>query len=249
MSQGRLGGRVALVTGGGGGIGSAVCMRLAQEGATVVVTDYEAAKAEAAASLVKAAGHQAIARRLDVVQRDHWEEISADLQNRDSQFDILVNVAGITRDRSIQKMSDADFKAVVDVSLYGSWLGCQFAVKVMAPKGWGRIVNFASTAMDGAFGQSNYSAAKAGLTGLTKTVSIEAGRYGILVNAVAPGFINTEMTEAVPTDVKQEWMQKIALKRAGEPSEIASVVAFLASDDASYITGQTVIIDGGSTGA
>ncbi|MGH0241362.1 3-oxoacyl-ACP reductase FabG [Sinorhizobium meliloti] len=240
---------MALVTGGGGGIGSAVCMRLAQEGALVVVTDYDAAKAQAAAGLLKAAGHRAIARQLDVVKREQWEEITTDLQNRNAQFDILVNVAGITRDRSIQKMSDADFRAVVDVSLYGSWLGCQFAVKTMRPKGWGRIVNFASTAMGGAFGQSNYSAAKAGLTGLTKTVSIEASRYGILVNAVAPGFINTEMTGAVPSAVKEEWIQKIALKRAGEPSEIASAVAFLASDDASYITGQTIIIDGGSTGA
>ncbi|CAO3432138.1 SDR family oxidoreductase [Azospirillum endophyticum] len=245
--QDRLTGRTAFVTGGGGGIGRAVCGRLAAEGATVIIADIGLDPAERVAADLRDGGTDAFAVQLDVADRGSWEAAVAALPEPFCAVDILVNVAGIVRDRSLVKMSDADWSAVLDVNLRGTWLGCQTAFRLVGDRGWGRIVNIASTAMLGTFGQANYSASKAGVVGLTRTAALEGARRGILVNAVAPGVVETSIVEGVPDAIRAQWVGKTPIGRLGKPEEIASIVAFLASDDASYITGQTIVADGGAT--
>jgi 3-oxoacyl-[acyl-carrier protein] reductase len=243
----RLEGRVAFVTGATGGIGSAICTRLAQEGAALVVADLPSADPARVAAQLAEAGHEAFGVALDVARRESWDEAAAALPERFRGWQVLVNVAGIVRDRSIPKMTDAEWDAVLGVNLRGAWLGCQAAFASVDRSGWGRIVNIASTAIFGTFGQANYASAKAGLVGLTCTAALEGARRGILVNAVAPGVIDTSITAGVPDAVRADWVAKTPLGRIGQPSEIASTVAFLASDDASFITGQTIVVDGGAT--
>lgn len=243
----RLEGRVAFVTGGTGGIGSAICGRLVTEGAAVIVADLPSANPQGLAEQLRATGHEACAVDLDVSSRESWDTANAGLPERFRGWQVLVNVAGIVRDRSITKMTDAEWDAVMNVNLRGAWLGCQAAFASVERSGWGRIVNIASTAIFGTFGQANYSAAKAGLVGLTHTAALEGAKRGILVNAVAPGVIDTTITAGVPDSVKAHWLAKTPLGRIGQPAEIASTVAFLASDDASFITGQTIVVDGGAT--
>lgn len=242
--QQRMAGKVALVTGGAGGIGLAVCRRLRDEGARIVVGDIgEGRVATAAAEL----GEDAIGIFLDVADRHSWGAAQRAIDAKGWDVDIVVNVAGIVRDRSLLKMSDAEWSAVIEVNLRGTWLGCQHAFLWMTERGWGRVVNVASTAIFGAYGQANYSAAKAGIVGLTRTAALEGAKRGILVNAVAPGIVETSILADVPEEVRAGWQAKMPLKRTARPEEIASVIAFLASDDASYMTGQTLVVDGGAT--
>ncbi|AKQ55736.1 3-oxoacyl-ACP reductase [Bordetella hinzii] len=242
--QHRLDGRVALVTGGAGGIGLAVCRRLREEGARVIVADIGDERVAGASAQL---GPEAMGVFLDVADRQSWAAAGRAIEARGWSVDILVNVAGIVRDRSLAKMSDAEWSAVIDVNLRGTWLGCQHALLWMAQRGWGRVVNVASTAIFGAYGQANYSAAKAGIVGLTRTAALEGAKRGILVNAVAPGIVETAILADVPAEVRAGWQAKMPLKRTAQPSEIAAVIAFLASDDASYMTGQTLVVDGGAT--
>jgi 3-oxoacyl-[acyl-carrier protein] reductase len=242
----RFEGRVALVTGGGGGIGSATATRLAEEGAAVAVTDVNVAAAQTEVARLEQIGARARAYAHDVTKRESWEEVAAAVAADLGGLDVLVNNAGITRDRSLLKMSDDEWDSVIAVHLRGMWLGCQHAVPLMRARGGGAIVNLSSEVRYGQFGQANYAAAKAGVVGLTRTVAIEHARHGIRCNAVAPGGIQTAMLEAVPEEVRTRWVQRVPAGRFGEPREVASAIAFLASADASYITGQVLGIDGGS---
>ncbi|PSR35030.1 MAG: beta-ketoacyl-ACP reductase [Sulfobacillus benefaciens] len=250
--MGKLKGRVAVVTGAGRGIGQAEAIRLAEEGAIVAVLDLRQEDAEATRNLIREAGGTAEAFACDVSQRDQVEATFEQVANLWQGIGILVNNAGITRDNLLFKMSDQDWDAVMNTHLKGSFLCAQAAQKYMVPVRWGKIVNTSSTSALGNRGQANYSAAKAGLQGFTKTLAIELGPYNINVNAVAPGFIETEMTrqtaERMGMDfeqLKKMASQEIPLRRVGIPQDIANVVAFLCSDDAAFISGQVLYVRGG----
>lgn len=240
-----LAGKAFIVTGGAQGIGRAICLRLAEEGARVAVADRNGEGAKAVAAEVAAKGVEAVAITLEVTSRDSWTAAFEEAREAFDHIDGLVNNAGLTRDKSLLKMSDAEWDEVVDVNLKGAWIGSQLAVAAMAGRG-GAIVNLSSESRWGAFGQANYASAKAGLVGLTRTVAVEAARHGIRANAIAPGTTRTPMVEAVPENVRAGWLPSIPLRREAEPSEIASAVVFLLSDDASYVTGQILGVNGGS---
>ena len=243
----RLEGKTALVTGAAGGIGSAIAQRFAEEGAGVACTDLDLAGAEAVAERIRAAGGQAIAVEHDVARRESWEAAVARTLEAFGALDILVNNAGITRDRTLLKMSDEEWQAVIDVHLRGTFLGCQHGLAAMRDRGWGRIVNLSSISALGSYGQTNYSAAKAGIIGVTRTVALEGARYGVLVNAIAPGGVDTPMLRGIGEELFEQGREAVPLRRYAEPGEIAAVAAFLASDDASYVTGQVIHADGGAS--
>lgn len=242
-ATGRLEGRAALVTGAGSGIGAATAVRLAAEGADVICADISADAALRTATSIGAAAH---AIEHDVTDRGSWEQVARTCAGRLGRLDILVNSAGFTRDRSLLKMTDSEWLAVIDVHLRGTWLGCQHAVALMRAGG-GSIVNVSSESRHGSFGQANYAAAKAGIVGLTRTVALEHARHAIRCNTIAPGMVRTPLIASVPDDIKQQLRARIPLSRFAEPEEIAAAIAFLASSDASYITGQTLNCDGGTT--
>lgn len=240
-----LEGKIIIVTGGAQGIGRATVLRLAEEGATVVVADRNLEGAKATADEVERAGSQSMAIALDVSDRQSWQDAAAKIKDAFGGADGLVNNAGLTRDKSLLKMGEDDWDVVLDVNLKGPWLGCQAIVPLMIGRG-GSIVNLSSESRWGAFGQSNYSSAKAGLVGLTRSIAFEQARHGIRVNAVAPGTTTTPMVEAVPEDIRKGWLDSIPLRREAKPTEIASAIVFLLSDDASYVTGQILGVNGGS---
>lgn len=241
-----LAGRVALVTGSSRGIGSAIALELARAGAHTVINYYSSR--DAAASLLETIideGGSASAERCDVSNSDDVEQMMARIHAEFGKFDILVNNAGILRDRSFKKMTLNDWHSVIDMNLTSVMNCCHYAVPMMVENRWGRIVNISSfVGQTGNFGQANYSAAKAGIIGFTKTLAIELAAGNITANSVCPGFVETEMWESIPADVQQKILERIPMRRVAKPEEIARAVRFLCTDG-DYITGQTLNINGG----
>ena len=243
----RLTGKVAVVTGGSRGIGRAIALRLAQEGAAVVI-NYNGSKerAQEVKTEIESAGGTAQIMQCDVADAASCDEMFQTIIKEFGRIDILVNNAGITRDGLLMRMSEEDFDRVLDTNLKGTFHMIRFVSRYMLKQKKGRIVNMASVVgVSGNAGQANYAASKAGIIGLTKTVARELASRGITVNAVAPGFVHTEMTEVLSSQVKEVAVAQIPLGRFGETQDIANTVAFLASEKADYITGQVICVDGG----
>ena len=245
-SVGTVEGRVALVTGGARGIGRAIAADLAREGADVAVTEGDRAGAEEAAGEIAGAGRRTWALAGDVSSLDAAREMVEKVRSDAGRLDILVNNAGITRDALLLRMKEEDWDAVIAVNLKGAFNFCRAAVPGMVKQRWGRIVNMSSVvgAMGNA-GQANYSASKAGLLGLTKSLAREVAARGVTVNAVAPGFIDTAMTQALPEKIRTALLGQIPAGRLGQVEDVVKAVLFLASPGAGYITGQVLHVNGG----
>jgi len=247
MSEAKpLAGKVALVTGGTRGIGLAVARSLADDGASVVVSGRDPDRLESAAKELEGLGASTLAVAADVAKREDADRLVEAAKERFGRIDLLVNNAGITRDQLLVRMKDDDWDQVLDTNLRGVFLMTRAAGKVMMRQKSGRIVNISSTAgAMGNAGQVNYSAAKAGVIGLTKAAARELAHWNILVNAVAPGLIETDMAAAIPAEAREALMQQVPLKRIGTAKEVAEVVRFLAGEGGGYITGQVIHVNGG----
>lgn len=250
MTEPRLDEQVAIVTGGAGGIGSAICRRLAELGTAVWVADVAADRAEDVAAKLVADGGTAIGTSLDVTSSSDVDGVVGRVLERHGRVDVLVNCAGFPVDRPITKMTDDDWRQVVDVSLFGTFAMCRAVATPMIEQQYGRIVNFSSRAYLGNPGQANYSAAKAGVIGLTKALAKELGRHGITVNAIAPGMIETEMVKAHPKFdmIAERAIADNAIKRLGTPDDVASAAIHLASPASGFISGDVVHVSGGRFG-
>jgi 3-oxoacyl-[acyl-carrier protein] reductase len=242
---GRLDERVAVVTGAGRGIGAAEAVRLAQDGANVAVFDLTEEACRETVEAVEAVGSEALAVACDVSKADQVEAGFAKVAERFGRVDILVNNAGVLRDNLSFKMSEDDWDTVLDVHLKGSFLCSRAAQKYMVEQEYGKIVMTSSIVALGNKGQVNYSSAKAGLQAMARTLALELGRFGINVNAVAPGWIETERVGMTMDEMKERFAKNIPLRRFGRVDDIANVIAFLVSDDASYISGETIYVAGG----
>lgn len=245
----RFEGKVALVTGGGRGIGAATSELFAREGASVAVCDMDEGPAQEVAGPF---GDRGLGLACDVTSREQVESAVQRTSERFGRLDILVCCAGITRDNLVHKMSDEDWDGVIDTHLKGSFLAAQCAQRVMVSQRYGKMVLLSSTSALGNRGQTNYSTAKAGLQGMARTLAIELGPFGINVNAVAPGFVETRMTEATARRMGVDWeefkkaaAERTPVRRVGQPIDIANVIAFLCSDESSFVSGQTVYVRGG----
>ena len=245
--SGELAERVALVTGGSRGIGRAIALELARAGAQVVFTWV--ANPDAAAETEKAiaeAGGRGRALRCDVADHDAIDALVAQILQEHGRLDVVVNNAGIARDQLILRMKPEDFDAVIATNLRGPWSVCRAAIKPMLKQRWGRIINLSSVvAQMGNAGQSNYAASKGGVEALTRSLAREVGSRNITVNAVAPGFIDTDMTRDLPEPAKKALAERIPLGRLGSAEDVAGVVRFLASEAAGYVTGQVIHVNGG----
>jgi len=239
--------KIAVITGAARGIGRAIAFALAAEGAVVIVNyNGSAAKAAEVVKEITQAGGKAESFACNVADGAAVEGLFTEVLKKYGRIDILVNNAGITKDGLLMRMTEDDFTQVIDINLKGTFHCTKAAVKVMLKQRAGRIINISSVSgVIGNAGQANYSASKAGVIGLTKSVAREVASRGITVNAVAPGFIETEMTEVLPENVKTAVTAQIPLKHFGKPEDIAAAVAFLASDRGGYITGQVICVDGG----
>lgn len=250
--MGRLEGRVAFVTGAGRGIGAATALKLAEEGAKVALADVDTEGCQQVAAELAKVGAQGLVVKCNVADKGMVEAAVQKTVEQFGRLDILVNNAGVIRDNLLFKMSDDDWETVINVHLRGAFLCSRAAQVHMVQQKYGRIISLSSTSALGNRGQSNYSAAKAGLQGLTKTLAIELGPFGITANAVAPGFIDTEMTRATarrqgldPQERIEAAAKSIPVRRVGLPRDVANVICFLASDEASYVSGQVIYVAGG----
>jgi 3-oxoacyl-[acyl-carrier protein] reductase len=241
----RLAHKVAIITGGARGIGRAAAETFAREGATVVIWDM-LDEGEATAQTLRDAGHRAEFMKISVTDAPAIEAAVREVMEMYGQIDILVNNAGITRDKTLLKMSFADWQQVIDVNLTGVFNCTKAVVPHMVERRYGRIICTSSiVGVHGNFGQTNYAATKAGVVAMCQTWAKELGPKGITANAVAPGFIRTDMTDAIPEEVRQAGIQAIPARRIGEPEDIANAYLFLASDEASFINGQVLGVNGG----
>jgi len=242
LSGDLLTGKVAIVTGAGRGIGEGIARKLAQDGATVVCADVNQTDASNVASSLTPAG---LAMRLDVSNAADCDAVVNTVHERYGRLDILVNNAGINRDAMLHKMTDEQWHQVIAVDLSGVFFMTRAASRIMRAAGSGRIVNISSASWMGNIGQANYAAAKAGVVGLSRTAAKELARSQVTVNAICPGFIDTVMTRGIPDAIREQQVAKIPLGRMGQPADVAAVVAFLASDEASYVTGEVINVGGG----
>ena len=244
--------RVAIVTGAARGIGAATAQRLAADGFDVAVIDLEESACKATVDGIGQAGHRGLAVGADVSDSDAVTAAVARVADELGPPSVLVNNAGVIRDNLLFKMTDADWDTVMNVHLRGAFLMSRAAQKHMTDAGWGRIVNLSSSSALGNRGQANYSAAKAGLQGFTKTLAVELGPFGVTVNAVAPGFIVTEMTASTAArmgvpfeDFQKMAIERIPVRRVGQPEDVAATISFLVSEDASFVSGQIIYVAGG----
>lgn len=240
-------GKVALVTGAGKGIGKEIALELARGGAKCVINyASSAAGAESVAEEIRAMGSEAMTYKCDVSDADAVQKMITDVMEQYGRIDILVNNAGITKDGLMLKMTQADFMAVLDINLKGAFNCMKAVTKPMMKQRYGRIINITSiVGIIGNAGQVNYAASKAGLIGMTKSAARELASRNITVNAVAPGFIETDMTDVLPDSVKEQLLAQIPMKKLGQTGDIANAVCFLADEKASYITGQVLQVNGG----
>lgn len=253
--MGRLEGRVAFVTGAGRGIGAATALRLAEEGARVALADIDAENCQQVAAELSRIGSEGLVLHCDVADSAMVQEAVDRAASHFGRLDILVNNAGVIRDNLLFKMSEDDWDTVIDVHLKGAFLCSRAAQKYMVEQRYGRIVSLSSASALGNRGQANYSAAKAGLQGFTRTLAIELGPFGITVNAVAPGFIDTEMTRSTarrqgldPEEVIANAAKTIPVRRVGQPRDVANVICFLCSEEAGFVSGQIIYVAGGPRG-
>ncbi len=241
-----MSGRVAFVTGGSRGIGRETALTLARTGLFIVIASPEVENNEKVAEEIRTAGGEAMTLDLDISSPESVKEGFAKVAAAKGHVDILVNNAGITRDGLAMRMKQADWDLVLKINLHGAFFAAQAALPGMMKARWGRIVNISSVVgQAGSPGQANYAASKAGLIGMTKALAQEVGSRGITVNAIAPGYIATDMTAGLPEELKQKMLASIPLARMGAPADIANAVKFLVSEDASYITGHVLAVNGG----
>ena len=244
--MGQLNDRSAIITGGAQGIGRAIAFKLSEEGAHIIVSDKNIEAAQKTSQDIERGGGKAVAVEVNVANHESVARMVETSLNVSSRIDILVNNAGITRDNLLIRLEDDDWDSVLDVNLKGVFYCTRAVAKVMMKQRQGRIVNISSVVgLIGNPGQANYAASKAGILGFTKSTARELAPRGITVNAVAPGFIETDMTQSLPEKAKETFLKSIPLARAGLPEDVANAVAFLVSEEAAYITGQVIHVDGG----
>ncbi|TYO99409.1 3-oxoacyl-[acyl-carrier protein] reductase [Geothermobacter ehrlichii] len=239
--------RVVLITGAGQGIGAAIARRFAADGERLALVDVNAEQLQGFAAELEAAGCDVLPVCADITDKARVGQLMAEVVDRFGRLDVLVNNAGIIRDGFISKLSEEDWDQVLDVNLKGAFLCCQAAFPTMKARQYGKIVNIVSRAWLGNIGQANYSASKGGLVSLTRTLALEFARFQINVNAVAPGLIDTPMTRGMPEEARQRLIRMQPTGRMGKVENVAAAVAFLASDDAEFITGQVLHVDGGKS--
>ena len=244
--MGNLTGKYAVVTGAGKGIGRAIAQRFLDDGvAGVALFDMDMATVSATAAELDPTGNRVLAVSCDVSNQENVNAAFAQVNEKFGRVDILVNNAGITRDAMFHKMSVQQLQQVMNVHFYGTFYCCQAVIEGMRERNYGKIVNISSTSAFGNVGQANYSAAKAAIDGFTRTLALESARKNITVNSIAPGMIDTDMLKTIPADIMEQKIKNTPAQRLGDPSEIASVASFLASDDSSWVTGNCILACGG----